>query len=320
MASVTAISRICRRTQCVSSFRSKRLYHNTAARSAISNFQMPAMSPTMTEGGIASWKKKEGEAFATGDVLLEIETDKATIDVEAQDDGIMGKILAPDGTKNIPVGKTIALLAEEGDDISNLEAPKEDAAPPQPKEESSSSSTSSPPTPNKESLYKSDSQPPQASQSQSHGPPEHSRPLFPSVHRLLLENNITKPEEIKGTGVRGMLTKGDILAFLGKASGPLGTYKPGPTPIEEAAKAAGKKQTEVVQPLDGATIRRLIVSSMLQASLKARNSTIADPQKANFDSIISDYLPSSANSIRKVPSPSPPPTIKKSAGYLDGLY
>lgn len=54
---------------------------------------MPAMSPTMTEGGIADWKKAEGEAFAAGDVLLEIETDKATIDVEAQDDGILAKIV-----------------------------------------------------------------------------------------------------------------------------------------------------------------------------------------------------------------------------------
>lgn len=51
------------------------------------------MSPTMTEGGIASWKKQEGEAFAAGDVLLEIETDKATIDVEAQDDGVLAKIV-----------------------------------------------------------------------------------------------------------------------------------------------------------------------------------------------------------------------------------
>ena len=65
----------------------------TAPNSALSKFQMPAMSPTMTEGGIASWKKKEGESFTTGDVLVEIETDKATIDVEAQDDGILGKII-----------------------------------------------------------------------------------------------------------------------------------------------------------------------------------------------------------------------------------
>lgn len=51
------------------------------------------MSPTMTEGGIAQWKKKEGESFSAGDVLIEIETDKATIDVEAQDDGVMAKII-----------------------------------------------------------------------------------------------------------------------------------------------------------------------------------------------------------------------------------
>lgn len=54
---------------------------------------MPAMSPTMTEGGIAEWKKKEGDSFSAGDVLVEIETDKATIDVEAQDDGVLAKII-----------------------------------------------------------------------------------------------------------------------------------------------------------------------------------------------------------------------------------
>ena len=67
--------------------------HASAARSELSRFQMPAMSPTMTEGGIASWKKQEGDSFTTGDVLVEIETDKATIDVEAQDDGILAKII-----------------------------------------------------------------------------------------------------------------------------------------------------------------------------------------------------------------------------------
>lgn len=67
--------------------------HASATQNALSKLAMPAMSPTMTEGGIASWKKKEGEAFAAGDVLLEIETDKATIDVEAQDDGILVKIM-----------------------------------------------------------------------------------------------------------------------------------------------------------------------------------------------------------------------------------
>jgi pyruvate/2-oxoglutarate dehydrogenase complex dihydrolipoamide acyltransferase (E2) component len=77
---------------------------------------------------------------------------------------------------------------------------------------------------------------------------EHSRPLFPSVHRLLLENTVTNLEKIKGTGIRGMLTKGDVLTFLGKASNPLGTFKFGLSPIEEASKLV-EKEKDVVLPV-----------------------------------------------------------------------
>jgi e3 binding domain len=76
---------------------------------------------------------------------------------------------------------------------------------------------------------------------------EHSRPLFPSVHRLLLEHTVTNLEKIKGTGVRGMLTKGDVLTFLGKASNPLGTFKFGLSPIEEASKLVLKEKDVVLQ-------------------------------------------------------------------------
>jgi pyruvate/2-oxoglutarate dehydrogenase complex dihydrolipoamide acyltransferase (E2) component len=121
---------------------------------------------------------------------------------------------AADGAKNVSVGEVIALLAEEGDDISNLEAPAEEPIAPPPKTE-----VSPPPPPPSAAAPPSD--PPTVSH---HGiPPKHSRPLFPSVHRLLLENNVSNAEEIKGTGIRGMLTKGDVLAFIGKASSPTGT-------------------------------------------------------------------------------------------------
>lgn len=66
--------------------------HSSPASLAAQNFNMPALSPTMTEGNIATWKIKEGDSFSAGDVLLEIETDKAQMDVEAQDDGILAKI------------------------------------------------------------------------------------------------------------------------------------------------------------------------------------------------------------------------------------
>ena len=84
---------------------------------------MPALSPTMTEGNLAKWLKKEGDKVAAGDVIAEIETDKATMEVEAVDEGILGKILVPAGTSNVPVNDVIALLLEEGEDSSNIVIP-----------------------------------------------------------------------------------------------------------------------------------------------------------------------------------------------------
>ncbi|KAK1079545.1 pyridoxine biosynthesis protein, partial [Friedmanniomyces endolithicus] len=86
---------------------------------------MPALSPTMTEGNIAAWRVQEGASFSAGDVLLEIETDKATMDVEAQDDGIMVKVMEQDGSKGVKVGTRIAVIAEAGDDASTVEIPAE---------------------------------------------------------------------------------------------------------------------------------------------------------------------------------------------------
>jgi pyruvate dehydrogenase E1 component beta subunit len=82
---------------------------------------MPALSPTMTEGNLAKWHKKEGDAVATGDVLAEIETDKATMEVEAVDEGTMGRILVPEGTEGVPVNQAIALLLGEGESEADLD-------------------------------------------------------------------------------------------------------------------------------------------------------------------------------------------------------
>ena len=82
---------------------------------------MPALSPTMTEGNLARWVKKEGEEVRSGDVIAEIETDKATMEVEAVDEGKLGKILVAEGTEGVKVNATIALLLEEGEDAGALE-------------------------------------------------------------------------------------------------------------------------------------------------------------------------------------------------------
>ncbi|MDH5489652.1 MAG: pyruvate dehydrogenase complex E1 component subunit beta, partial [Rhodospirillaceae bacterium] len=90
---------------------------------------MPALSPTMTEGTLATWHKKEGDSVASGDVIAEIETDKATMEVEATDEGTLGKILIPAGTENVQVNTPIALILEEGEDKSALDGFKVSSAP-----------------------------------------------------------------------------------------------------------------------------------------------------------------------------------------------
>src|SRR5437764_10652960 len=83
--------------------------------------RMPALSPTMTEGNLARWLKKEGDEVHAGDVIAEIETDKATMEYEAADEGRIGKIIVPEGAQGIKVHQPIALLLEEGEDPAALE-------------------------------------------------------------------------------------------------------------------------------------------------------------------------------------------------------
>ena len=80
------------------------------------NILMPALSPTMEKGNLAKWLKKEGDKVKSGDVIAEIETDKATMEVEAIDDGTLAKIVVPEGTADVPVNQLIAVLAGEGED------------------------------------------------------------------------------------------------------------------------------------------------------------------------------------------------------------
>src|SRR5947208_7160313 len=80
------------------------------------NILMPALSPTMEKGNLAKWLKKEGDKVKAGDVLAEIETDKATMEYESIDDGVLAKIVVPEGSQDVPVNQLIAVLAQEGED------------------------------------------------------------------------------------------------------------------------------------------------------------------------------------------------------------
>src|SRR3972149_5452181 len=106
------------------------------------NILMPALSPTMEKGNLAKWVKKEGDKVKPGDVIAEIETDKATMEVEAVDEGVLAKIVVPEGTQDVPVNQLIAVLAAEGEDPKAV-AGGAGGAEPAPK----GASVSPPPTP-----------------------------------------------------------------------------------------------------------------------------------------------------------------------------
>ncbi|CAO3702222.1 unnamed protein product [Rhizopus stolonifer] len=190
-------------------------FHTSATCSAVTRFNLPAMSPTMTEGTIHKWMKKEGDSFAAGDVLLELETDKAQIDVEAAEDGVLAKIILQDGSK-APVNTLIALVAEEGDDISSVEIPQEQAVKETPKEEKKTSEVKGP-----------------VVSPISHHDVDTSKlkkPLSPAVLSLVLKYGIKDVGSIKSSGYGGRILKGDVLAHLG-----LIAPKPAPKPTFTAA-------------------------------------------------------------------------------------
>ena len=157
------------------------------------NILMPALSPTMEKGNLAKWLKKEGEAVKTGDVIAEIETDKATMEYEAVDDGVMAKIVVPEGTTDVPVNQLIAVMAQEGEDPKAAAAAAgKDAAP---------APSVSPPSPNPH---------PNGERGQASQPPPQRPPLKQKrrVHHLHLSpegRGRRRRRRLRGFGPTGMM-------------------------------------------------------------------------------------------------------------------
>ncbi|EFE32485.1 uncharacterized protein ARB_00670 [Trichophyton benhamiae CBS 112371] len=179
---------------------------------------MPALSPTMTSGNIGAWNKKAGDTLSPGDVLVEIETDKAQMDFEFQEEGVLAKILKDAGEKDVAVGNPIAVMVEEGEDISPFEsfsledaggdkAPAADKSPkeaPKPEE----AETKAAPTPTFEENK------PEAQEADTTGEklqPSLDREPFvsPAAKALALEKGVAI-KDVKGTGPGGRVTKEDV--------------------------------------------------------------------------------------------------------------
>ncbi|KAF1938652.1 hypothetical protein EJ02DRAFT_457709 [Clathrospora elynae] len=217
MAAIAAVYRVSARAATqLRTHGARRAFTSGQASLAAQNFNMPALSPTMTEGNIATWKIKEGDSFSAGDVILEIETDKAQMDVEAQDDGILAKITVGDGSKAVQVGARIGVTAEPGDDLSSLEMPAEESPAPKKAEEPKSK-----PSPKEERMSAPPAKSDASKKASSGKAAKQTYPLYPSVQHLLEVNGLPKGEadKIPATGPNGRLLKGDVLAYVGKIEG-----------------------------------------------------------------------------------------------------
>ena len=174
---------------------------------------MPALSPTMTEGTLARWLIKEGDSVSAGDIIAEIETDKATMEVEAVDEGSVGQLLVPEGTEGVPVNQPIALLLDEGEDASSLasfQAPV--AAPTEPP-------AAAAPSPSPAATVAPDPAPvtPAATPASAPSAAPGERIFASPLARRMAEKAGLDLAVIQGTGPRGRIVKADIESVLSGA-------------------------------------------------------------------------------------------------------
>jgi pyruvate dehydrogenase E2 component (dihydrolipoamide acetyltransferase) len=209
--------------------------------------KMPALSPTMEEGTLAKWLVKEGDAVASGDILAEIETDKATMEFEAVDEGTIAKILVPDGTDEVKVGTVIALIAGEGEDASAAASAPAPAKEPVAKDggETGAGQPATPapaPTPEPEVKGYGASPAHDAPQKQPQRPAESEgeRVKASPLARRLAEAQGIDLSGLTGSGPGGRIVKGDIEAAAGKPRAqPAAAAAPGPASAAAAAPPVG---------------------------------------------------------------------------------
>ncbi|WP_119678394.1 pyruvate dehydrogenase complex dihydrolipoamide acetyltransferase [Indioceanicola profundi] len=200
---------------------------------------MPALSPTMTEGKLARWLKKEGDEVKSGDVLAEIETDKATMEVEAVDEGKLGKILIADDTDGVAVNTPIALLLEEGEDESALSAGKpapKPAAAPQPEKVEVQAAVPSygQPGPQDNAVAPKSDVGPTASAQPAHGGGD--RVFASPLARRMAEQSGLDLSGVQGSGPNGRIVKADVETAL-KGGKPAQAAKAAPAPAQQPAPA-----------------------------------------------------------------------------------
>ena len=233
---------------------------------------MPALSPTMTEGNVASWLKNEGDSVQAGDILCEIETDKATMEVEATDEGTLGRIVVPAGTEGVAVNAVIGLILEEGEDASALEggeAAAPAATPAAPAAEAAPAASAAP-----------QAAPAAAPAAPAGGngatPPAPVREPGARIFASPLARRMAKQaglalESIAGTGPNGRIVKVDVEAAIAAAAAAPAVAAPAaaaPAPAVAAAPAPTRgpvAPAAAYQDAPASTMRKVIAQRLQEA-------------------------------------------------------
>lgn len=230
---------------------------------------MPALSPTMTEGTLAKWLKKEGDMVASGDVIAEIETDKATMEVESADEGVLGKIVVPEGTEGVPVNELIGWLLEEGEDASAIDGAG--AAKPAPKQEAPKQET-------KVEAPKEQAKPAAAPAPAASGGDKGDRIFASPLARRMAEQAGLDLSALSGSGPNGRIVKTDIEAALSKGAGKEAGKAAAPAPQAAAAPSGGAALPQSQPGVPGlpsytevpnSSMRKVIAKRLMESKLTA---------------------------------------------------
>ncbi len=208
---------------------------------------MPALSPTMTEGNVTNWLKSEGDKVAAGDILCEIETDKATMEVEAADEGVLGRIVAPAGSEGVEVNAVIGLILQDGEDESSLEGGAES---PQP------ATTAPEPVADVEAPAADGAGTPAA---EAAAPRAAGERIFasPLARRMARQAGLAL-ETIAGSGPRGRIVKADIEAAIAGAA-------PAPRDRAAAVPAAAAPRAAAYEDVKTSGMRKVIAQRLQEA-------------------------------------------------------
>jgi pyruvate dehydrogenase E2 component (dihydrolipoamide acetyltransferase) len=234
------------------------------------NILMPALSPTMTEGTLTRWLKKEGEPIKAGDVIAEIETDKATMEVEAVDEGVLGKILIGDGTENVAVNAPIAILVDEGEAV-----PSEAPAAPAPKPTVAPAAKAAAPEP---TAARPAARPEAVAArptpaANGHAPSGERIFVSPLARRMAMQAGIDL-SSLRGSGPNGRIVRADIQsaqaggapAGQGPAAGPPPATGAATSPAVPLGKATAPAITAPHKLVPHSTMRKVIARRLSEST------------------------------------------------------